>query len=66
VLPLAKDLDHLITRRLSQELLTEDEIRQLNLDRTASFRWSESLTVSGVFITLMLGLTCLRFATKDY
>ena len=28
--------------------------------------WGESLTVSGVFIALMLGLSCAWFATRDY
>jgi ABC-type transport system involved in multi-copper enzyme maturation permease subunit len=66
VLPRAKDLDRLTTRLLSQELLTADEIRQLDLDHALSISWGESLTVSGIFIAAMLGLACWRFATKDY
>jgi ABC-type transport system involved in multi-copper enzyme maturation permease subunit len=34
--------------------------------RAESISWGESLTVSGAFIVVMLGLSCWRFATKDY
>jgi ABC-type transport system involved in multi-copper enzyme maturation permease subunit len=34
--------------------------------RADTISWGESLTVSGVFIVLMLGLSCWRFATRDY
>ena len=66
VLPRAKDLDRLTTRLLSRELLTDDEIRQLDLDHALRITWGESLTVSAIFITIVLGLACWRFATKDY
>jgi ABC-type transport system involved in multi-copper enzyme maturation permease subunit len=66
VLPRTKDLDRLTTKLLSQQLLTEDERRQENLDHITGISWGESLTVSGVFIAVMLGLACWRFATKDY
>jgi ABC-type transport system involved in multi-copper enzyme maturation permease subunit len=66
VLPRTKDLDLLTTRLLSRDLLTEGEIRALKLDQATPLSWGESLTVSGVFIGLMLGLACWRFATKDY
>jgi ABC-type transport system involved in multi-copper enzyme maturation permease subunit len=66
VLPRTGDLKLLTTRLLSEQVLTEGEIRQARLGRAPVISWGESLTVSGVFITLMLGLACLRFATKDY
>jgi ABC-type transport system involved in multi-copper enzyme maturation permease subunit len=66
VLPRTKDLDVLTTRLLCREVLTEGEIRQRKLDPTKSITWGESLTVSGVFIALMLSLACWRFAVKDY
>jgi len=61
-----KDLDLLMTRLLSREVLTEGDIRQRKLDYATSVTWGESLAASGVFIAIMLGLACWRFATKDY
>ncbi|HEV3263223.1 MAG TPA: ABC transporter permease [Gemmataceae bacterium] len=66
VLPRTKDLDLLTSRLLSRGVLSEAEIHARALDRTTSITWAESLTASGVFITLMLGIACWRFAGKDY
>ena len=66
VLPRTKDLDILTTQLLSREVLPENEIRQQKIDRLPSLTWTESLSVSGIFIALTLGLACWRFATKDY
>ena len=66
VTPRTKDLDVLTTRLLSHDVLPEDEVRQMKLDRPSSINWGESLTVSLVFIGLMLGLSCWRFSVKDY
>jgi ABC-type transport system involved in multi-copper enzyme maturation permease subunit len=66
VLPRTEDLDRLTTRLLSQELLTADEIRQLDMDHTLAISWGESLSVSSIFIAALLGLACWRFALKDY
>jgi ABC-type transport system involved in multi-copper enzyme maturation permease subunit len=65
-LPRTKDLDVLTTRLLSAGVLTEREVRKERLDRLPAVSWGESLTVSGGFIALMLGLACWRFATRDY
>lgn len=65
VLPRKSDLDHLTTRVLMRDLLTANQVKAQKLDRTP-ITWGESLTVSGVFIVLMLGLSCWRFATKDF
>jgi hypothetical protein len=66
VLPRTGDLGRLTTQLLSEELLSESERRQRQLDREPPFTWVESLTVSGAFIAVMLGLACWRFTTKDY
>jgi ABC-type transport system involved in multi-copper enzyme maturation permease subunit len=66
VLPRTKDLDILTTQLLSRQVLTEGDIRRQRLDRPLAVSWGESLTVSGVFIALMLGLACWRFSTRDY
>jgi ABC-type transport system involved in multi-copper enzyme maturation permease subunit len=65
VLPRTKDLDHLMSRLLIRDLLTANQVKEQKIDDTR-ISWQESLTVSGIFIGLMLGLSCLRFATKDY
>jgi hypothetical protein len=31
-----------------------------------AIHWGQSVGITGLFIALMLGLTCWRFATKDY
>jgi ABC-type transport system involved in multi-copper enzyme maturation permease subunit len=66
VLPRAKDLDILTTKLLSQEALTEGELRAPDFALKPEITWRESLTVSGLFIALMLGLACWRFAWADY
>ena len=65
VLPRAKDLDHLMSRLLIRDVLTANQIKEQKIDDTR-ISWGESLTVSGAFVALVLGLACLRFATKDY
>src|SRR5207244_4002853 len=65
VLPRVKDLDYLNSRLLFRDLLMTDEVDDVDL-KEAKFSWRESLTVDGVFVAVMLGLACLRFATKDY
>jgi ABC-type transport system involved in multi-copper enzyme maturation permease subunit len=66
VLPRTSDLDHLTTRLLSREVVSDAEIQARKIDTTQAITWGESLTVSGVFIAVMLGLACWRFSTKDY
>jgi hypothetical protein len=66
VLPRFRDLDRLMRRFLAQQLLTSEELRQRDLHRTESISWTESLSVTGAFIALMLGLACWRFSVTDY
>jgi ABC-type transport system involved in multi-copper enzyme maturation permease subunit len=65
VVPRTTDLDHLMERYLFTDLLTANQIKQQNLDNIA-INWGESITVSLAFIAVMLGLSCWRFATRDY
>jgi len=65
VLPRTKDLDMLTSQLLMRDLLTGNQLRARRAD-DMHISWGESLTVSGVFLALMLGLSCLRFATRDY
>jgi ABC-type transport system involved in multi-copper enzyme maturation permease subunit len=64
-LPRHKDLDYLTSSLLLRDLMTANQIKQNQLEDT-KINWAESLTVSGVFIAVMLSLSCLRFATRDY
>jgi ABC-type transport system involved in multi-copper enzyme maturation permease subunit len=61
------DFDWLTNHTLklrSQALTTEErEEMQKNIER---YSWGESLFVTGLYISLFLGLACWRFATKDY
>jgi ABC-type transport system involved in multi-copper enzyme maturation permease subunit len=65
VLPRTKDLDHLMSLVLIRDLLTANQVKAQKLDNTR-VSWGESLTVSGAFVAIVLGLSCFRFATKDY
>jgi ABC-type transport system involved in multi-copper enzyme maturation permease subunit len=65
VLPRTGDLNELTSRLIIKGVLLDDNPRLLELEKT-KFTWGESLTVSGIFIAVTLGLACVRFATKDY
>jgi hypothetical protein len=65
VLPRAKDLDYLASQLLLKDLLGSGDMQRVET-KHAQFSWPESLSVDAIFIFLILGLACLRFATKDY
>jgi ABC-type transport system involved in multi-copper enzyme maturation permease subunit len=65
VLPRTQDLTTLTTRLLMEDFLTGNQVRFEKVD-TTPISWGESLTVSAIFIALMLGLSCWRFTTTDY
>ena len=65
VLPRYSDLNHLTTKLLVEDLLALPGMEPDDL-REATFSWKETLAVDFSFIGLMLGLACIRFATKDY
>ncbi len=66
VLPRTGDLDSLGSRALLYDFMPSRLIDLAERGVQTSISWGESLTVSGIFIGVMLGLSCLRFATKDY
>jgi ABC-type transport system involved in multi-copper enzyme maturation permease subunit len=68
VTPRTGDLDELGNRALTEDFMPPKLLGTARQEMEAhkAMNWGESLTVSGVFIGLMLGLSCLRFATKDY
>src|SRR5262249_26773498 len=65
VLPRTRDLDHLMSQLLIRDLLTANQIKAQKLDDTR-ISWGESLSVSGLFVAILLGLSCFWFATRDY
>jgi ABC-type transport system involved in multi-copper enzyme maturation permease subunit len=65
VLPRPKDLEYLMTHHLLQELWIGQLVSVRELE-TGTIHWGESLTVSGIFIAVMLGLACLKFSLTDY
>jgi ABC-type transport system involved in multi-copper enzyme maturation permease subunit len=66
VLPRTNDLDVLTTQFISHSLLEEPERKSRGITDPATLNWVESITVSVVFIALLLGLSCWRFTVKDY
>ncbi len=53
-----------IRKKLAEETY-EKQLKDLD-KRYGAYDWTSSLTVSSIFILLMLGLACARFATRDY
>jgi ABC-type transport system involved in multi-copper enzyme maturation permease subunit len=50
--------------KVTQEIY-EDQLKKLD-EKYGAYHWTDSLLVSSLFIVIMLGLACWRFATKDY
>ncbi|MFO0877340.1 MAG: ABC transporter permease subunit [Gemmataceae bacterium] len=65
-LPRTTDLDTLMTAQLQRDLLVLPRGLGAQAVTARSFSWAESLTVSSVFIAVMLGVACWWFATRDY
>lgn len=66
ILPRTKDLDKLTSKLVVQDTLGEGDKRRLKLDTLTWPSWSEVLSVSGIYIALMLGLASWRFTVRDY
>jgi ABC-type transport system involved in multi-copper enzyme maturation permease subunit len=66
VLPRTADLGDLNTYLLSHELLSEADRQHHRFEEAPRSNWLESVGVSLAFIAVVLGLSCLLFARKDY
>jgi hypothetical protein len=67
ILPRYKDLDGLLSDVLARHLLAPDNPNRIaTAELYGAFRWGESLLVTSGFIALVLGLSCWRFARRDY
>jgi hypothetical protein len=65
VLPRTDDLNPLTTELIAASVMPPHQARDFRL-HTGAVNWPESLTVSAVFILVVLGLACWRFSSKDY
>lgn len=66
VLPRTSDLNHLTDERVARGLLSPAEYKARKFDERERPNWPEVLAVTGVFISLMLGMSCWKFARTDY
>jgi hypothetical protein len=67
VTPHYKDLDVLTTKLIRHDLMDADNARLKEIDKQArSVNWTESLSVTIGYIVILVGLSCLWFATRDY
>lgn len=67
MLPRYKDLDALNSQLLARDLLGPESPERKLMDRLfGSIKWTQTIGFTTGFIGVMLGLGCLRFATKDY
>jgi ABC-type transport system involved in multi-copper enzyme maturation permease subunit len=65
VTPRTFQLDDRLDRAIAEGSLTQRELKLNDLDQPPRASWAEILLVSGLFITLMLGLSSWRFITRD-
>jgi ABC-type transport system involved in multi-copper enzyme maturation permease subunit len=65
VLPRTRDFGVLESQMLAEDLLTANQLRSTPRSQVR-ITWSECLVVDTLYIALMLGLSCLWFATRDY
>jgi ABC-type transport system involved in multi-copper enzyme maturation permease subunit len=66
VMPRTKDLGSLNTKLIVDDTLGTAEKREARLDIVTFPPWGEVIGVSMAWITIMLGLACWRFSTRDY
>jgi ABC-type transport system involved in multi-copper enzyme maturation permease subunit len=67
VTPHLKDLDVLTNKWILDDVYSdENPQRKAAAKLYADFRWTEALTVTSLYIVVLLVLSCWRFATRDY
>jgi ABC-type transport system involved in multi-copper enzyme maturation permease subunit len=67
VTPRVKDLDVLSGKLIADDTLPSySKERKVAEKRYASFSWIESITVTMIYIVILLVISCWWFATKDY
>jgi ABC-type transport system involved in multi-copper enzyme maturation permease subunit len=67
VTPHMKDLDVLSGKLIADDTLPSySEKRKIADKLYTGFSWTETLTVTSIYIVVLLGISCWWFATKDY
>jgi ABC-type transport system involved in multi-copper enzyme maturation permease subunit len=66
ILPRTNDLNTLLSDQLQRDLMTLPRALRAAAFRADPVSWGESVAVSLAFITVMLGLACWWFSTRDY
>jgi ABC-type transport system involved in multi-copper enzyme maturation permease subunit len=67
VTPRLNDLDALVGKLITDDTAPpESDDRKVADKLYASFSWTEALTVTSIYIVVLLGISCWWFATKDY
>jgi ABC-type transport system involved in multi-copper enzyme maturation permease subunit len=67
VTPRVKDLDTLSSKLIADDTLPSySKERKAAEKRYASFSWTEAITVTTIYIVILLAISCWWFATKDY
>jgi ABC-type transport system involved in multi-copper enzyme maturation permease subunit len=65
--PRIRDLDVLSAKMVVDDALpTDSPDRKLSDKLYSSFKWTEAVTATAVYMVLCLGIACWWFATKDY
>jgi ABC-type transport system involved in multi-copper enzyme maturation permease subunit len=65
--PHLKDLDVLTSKWILEDVQPAESPQRKAAEKLyANFRWTEALTVTALYIIVLLALACWRFATRDY
>lgn len=65
--PHLKDLDVLTSKWILEDTQPPESPQRKAAEKLyADFHWTEALTVTSLYILILLGLSCWRFATRDY
>lgn len=65
--PHLKDLDVLTSKWILEDTQPPENPQRKAAEKLyADFRWTEALTVTSLYIIVLLALACWRFATRDY
>jgi len=67
VTPHLKDLDTLTDKWIIEDVLPPNDLRRKMAEKTyAGFRWLETLSVTSLYVVVLLAVSCWWFARKDY
>lgn len=65
--PHYKDLDVLTTKVIRSDLMDPSDRNRKDVEKQLkSINWAESLIVTSAYIVVLVGLSCVWFATRDY